>query len=186
MRQTPKHNPSCCIFTHVLSASRYIKIYNFYHVFPAFFHVPVAILESRQVTGEKFFRHLVGQPYLGKVTKAHPQIPSGYGAAEKRSVWGVNLPSPGYLLRVNASFTVWIQSILGRPGFLFPFGGIHLTAAFIIDRLLYYRLLVHPHDMPRSPKSPFSDDDLHPFLLGEFSDLFIKLFGCDLWSCELV
>jgi len=31
------------------------------------------------------------------------------------------------------SFTVCIQSIFWRPGFLFPFGGSHFTAAFVID-----------------------------------------------------
>jgi len=36
----------------------------------------------------KIFRHFVDNSYTNKVTKAFPEIPSGYGAAAKRSAWG--------------------------------------------------------------------------------------------------
>jgi len=61
----------------------------------------------------------------------------------KISTQGGQLP-PGLKLSTQLSFPNWllslcppslfcILSIFVRPGFLFPFSGIHLTAAFVID-----------------------------------------------------
>jgi hypothetical protein len=60
---------------------------------------PAAILDSRVRVEQNFFHHFVGDSYTGKVTKAFPLIPSGYGAAAERSAWGVILPPPplGYI-----------------------------------------------------------------------------------------
>jgi len=75
-----------------------------------------------------------------------------------------------YVLR----FTVWIQSIFGWPVFLFPFGGIHLTAAFVIDSgptsiktcPVHHILLLLSSFGPTSRHSPLSDDVFHLFLWG--------------------
>jgi hypothetical protein len=61
-------------------------------VFQLNIQFPAAILEKRQEIFGKNFHRFVAQPYLGKVTKALPYIPSGYGAALKKPAWGVILP----------------------------------------------------------------------------------------------
>jgi len=54
-------------------------------------------LEKQQDIFQHFFHCFVAQPYLGKVTKTHPYIPSGYGAALKKTGLGVILPPGGYI-----------------------------------------------------------------------------------------
>jgi len=61
-----------------------------------YIQIPGAILEKPEEIFRKCFHCFVAQSYLGKVTKAHPYIPSDYGAALKKTGLGVILPpSPG-------------------------------------------------------------------------------------------
>ena len=56
--------------------------------FPPNIPVSAASLDLWARLKKKFFHPLVDNSYSGKVTKAFPEIPSGYGAAVKRSAWG--------------------------------------------------------------------------------------------------
>jgi len=60
------------------------KLVNFHLIF----QVPAAAMKSRMGIGRKFLLHFVANSILGKVPKAFLKLPSGLGAAVKRSVWG--------------------------------------------------------------------------------------------------
>ena len=72
-------------------------------------HVWAAILEKWAGLDKKFFCHFVDISYTGKVTKAFPEIPSGFGVEGERSAWGVILPplvtwGLMFKVKVNSNF----------------------------------------------------------------------------------
>jgi len=77
-----------------------------------------------------------------------------------------------YLLQLTpllftSSFTVCIQSIFGRPGFLFSIWWYPSYRSFC------YRFVVHPQDIPSPSHSPFSDDVFRLLLLGVLPNILI-------------
>ena len=85
---------SCQYLTEFDVGTNISMISDFDLIFSRVSRFPVAILDIRVGLGLKFFRHFVDKTYRGKVTKAFPKIPGGYGAAAERSAWGVILPPP--------------------------------------------------------------------------------------------
>jgi len=64
------------------------KYTGFYVKFRPNIRVSAAILDLWKGLLKKNFRHFVDKSYTDNVTKAFPEIPSGYGAAVNRSAWG--------------------------------------------------------------------------------------------------